>query len=70
MIDAIVGRVPNYPPFGDEFDTVVPHLTVAQTNDAQALDDAEANVATHLPIPARATQVHVVSQGPTLLAGS
>jgi 2'-5' RNA ligase len=60
MVDAIVDRFPTKPPYGGEFDTVVPHLTVAQTSDAEVLDNAEADVATHLPLAARTTHVHVM----------
>ena len=60
MIEAIAEQFPEYPPFGGEFDTVVPHLTVAETADTVLLDDAQQDVARHVPIVARATEVHVM----------
>ena len=60
IIDAIAERFPAHPPFGGEFDTVVPHLTVAETDDTEVFDDAERDVARHLPIATRATEVHLM----------
>ena len=33
LTEAIVRQFPDYPPYGGAFDTIVPHLTVAQGND-------------------------------------
>lgn len=60
MVGAIVERFPEHPPFGGEFETVVPHLTVVQTDDAAVLKGAEDDVSRHLPITTRAAEVHVV----------
>ena len=40
-------RFPQFPPFGGEFDTVIPHLTVAHGDVAQA-DEAQAELAARL----------------------
>ena len=37
MIEAVAERFPEHPPFGGEFDTVVPHLTVVETDDIEVL---------------------------------
>ena len=60
MIGAIAEQFPAHPPFGGEFDTVVPHLTVIETEDAGVVDHAEQDVSRHLPIAARASEVHVM----------
>ncbi|CAM5691577.1 hypothetical protein SCHAM137S_06449 [Streptomyces chartreusis] len=45
LTDAITERWPENPPFGGQFDDVVPHLTVAQGQD----EDAGAALLTGLP---------------------
>jgi hypothetical protein len=60
IIDAIAERFPEHPPFGGEFDTVVPHLTVVETDNMEVLRDAEQDVTQHLPIATRATEVHLM----------
>jgi hypothetical protein len=57
IIGAIAERFPEHPPFGGEFDTVVPHLTVVETDDMEVLRDAEQDVSQYLPIATRATEV-------------
>lgn len=49
LTEAIVRRFPEYPPYEGEFESVVPHLTVAH-GDALLMDEAEADVARSLPI--------------------
>lgn len=49
LTEAIAGTFPDYPPYEGAFDTVVPHLTVAQGDD-RLLAEAEADVARSLPI--------------------
>jgi 2'-5' RNA ligase len=36
---AVAGRYPETPPYGGAFADIVPHLTIAQGNDAQRLDE-------------------------------
>jgi hypothetical protein len=50
MTLALVGRYPEYPPYGGRFAHVIPHLTVAQAE----LDAAAAAIADWLPLRARA----------------
>jgi hypothetical protein len=55
LTNAVVDRFPDYPPYGGEFDDLVPHLTVGDSRRG-TLDDlraAEADVRTRLPITAR-----------------
>lgn len=51
------------PPWDDEFDEVVPHLTVAHASDGVELVPVAADVATRLPLPCRAQEVWVMVGG-------
>lgn len=51
------------PPWEDEFDDVVPHLTVAHTADGVELVPIAADVATRLPVKCRAEEVWVMCGG-------
>jgi 2'-5' RNA ligase len=61
LTEAIHARFPEYPPYEGSFDTVVPHLTVAHGNTA-LMDEAERDVATGLPIAARADEVVLLEE--------
>jgi 2'-5' RNA ligase len=49
LTEAIVRRFPEHPPYEGAFDTIVPHLAVAE-GDGALMDEAEADVARNLPI--------------------
>ncbi|HET9077607.1 MAG TPA: 2'-5' RNA ligase family protein [Acidimicrobiales bacterium] len=51
------------PPWEDEFDEVVPHLTVAHASDGVELVPVAADVATRLPLRCRAEEVWVMCAG-------
>jgi 2'-5' RNA ligase len=53
----------NTPPWEDEFDEVVPHLTVAHASDGVELVPIAADVATRLPVRCRAEEVWVMVGG-------
>jgi 2'-5' RNA ligase len=53
----------NTPPWEDEFDEVVPHLTVAHASDGVELVPIAADVATRLPVQCRAQEVWVMVGG-------
>ena len=53
----------NTPPWDDEFDEVVPHLTVAHASDGVELVPIAADVATRLPVRCRAEEVWVMVGG-------
>ncbi|MFG1665184.1 2'-5' RNA ligase family protein [Streptomyces sp. Y7] len=57
LTEAMAERWPENPPFGGQFDDVVPHLTVAQGQDEALVQKAEADLLTALPI---VTQVSTV----------
>jgi 2'-5' RNA ligase len=48
------------PPYDDEFDEVVPHLTIAHASDGVELDSVAAKIAPALPIACRAAEVWVM----------
>jgi 2'-5' RNA ligase len=56
MTRAVWDAYPDYPPYGGEFDTIVPHLTVA-AGDPRTLDEAEADVRRSLPITGRVREI-------------
>jgi 2'-5' RNA ligase len=56
ITDTVLGRHPEYPPYGGEHAEVVPHLTVGHREHG-ALDEASRAIAPVLPIHARATEV-------------
>jgi 2'-5' RNA ligase len=60
LTEALVAAFPAYPPYGDAFEDIVPHLTVAVGRDAAVLDAIERDVVGALPIAARATAATVV----------
>jgi hypothetical protein len=50
----------NTPPWDDEFDEIIPHLTVAHGSDGVELVPIAADVATRLPVRCRAEEVWVM----------
>lgn len=63
LIDATAARFPDLPPYGGEFDDVVPHLTVAQSEDDVVLSEVEAGLLRGLPIVARALEAVLMVEG-------
>lgn len=61
---ALVARWPDHPPYGGAYDTVIPHLTVAQTNGSAAVAAMEAELTDGLPIPALADAVWLMEGQP------
>jgi len=51
------------PPWENEFDDVVPHLTVAQDGEAEQLDRIARELAARLPLHCRAEEVWVMAGG-------
>ncbi|MET9793070.1 2'-5' RNA ligase family protein [Streptomyces canus] len=60
LTEAIAERWPEAPPFGGQFDKVVPHLTIAQGQDDAVLEEAEADLRRRLPITARVSSVDLL----------
>ncbi|HSL10921.1 MAG TPA: 2'-5' RNA ligase family protein [Actinomycetota bacterium] len=63
LIGAVVDAFPDHPPYGGAFETVVPHLTVADDPEAD-LDAIEASVRPGLPIVAPVRQVALMAAAP------
>jgi hypothetical protein len=59
LIGALMGRFPDWPPYGGLHDTVVPHLTVTQ---GAAEDAAEQAVARKLPLRGRAREALLLAE--------
>ena len=61
---AVVERYPKYPPFGGAFAEVIPHLTIADVDEAAQLDDIEREFmhqhGAQLPVKARANEVWLI----------
>jgi 2'-5' RNA ligase len=59
LTEAVWRRFPDCPPYGGEFDEVVPHLTIGSTRlgDRDGLRRAEAEVVARLPVRARVDRV-------------
>lgn len=57
---AIVGRWPECPPYGGEFDRVIPHLTVADGMDVDSLAEVVTAVAPQLPVAGRVAEVSLM----------
>ena len=55
-------RFPEYPPYGGAHDEVIPHVTVAHTEDRRARADAAASVAGSLPIVCNANEVWLMHE--------
>jgi hypothetical protein len=58
MIEALVRRFPEHPPYDGAFTEIVPHLTVAQS----AFDDAVSSVEATLPLRARVERAVLLEQ--------
>jgi 2'-5' RNA ligase len=60
LTKAVCERWPGFPPYGGEFDEVVPHLTVVERGDGDdigILDAVERDIVRGVPIQARAGEV-------------
>jgi 2'-5' RNA ligase len=56
---AIEREWPDQPPYGDHYETIVPHLTVAETPDQDVLDRVAARVEPLLPVVTDAREAKV-----------
>ncbi len=59
VIEALVRRFPDHPPYNGAFTEIVPHLTVAQS----AFDEAVSSVEMWLPLRSRAERAVLLQQG-------
>ena len=63
MPEALAAAFPSFPPYGGEFQEIVPHVTVAQAGDA-ILAGAERELAPELPVRARVERAWLVENTP------
>lgn len=63
LTDAVVAAWPEHPPYEGAHDTVVPHLTVAQSGDTSLLDSIAAEVEPRLPVRRRVEHVSLFVEG-------
>lgn len=69
LIDAILSRFPDSPPYGGEYDEIIPHLTVAQaekTGVPALREQFSSFAAPFLPLAARARLIWLVDNSETL----
>jgi SAM-dependent methyltransferase len=60
LTDALVERWPSHPPYGGAFETVVPHLTVADGAPPDVLDRLESELPSTLPITTRVEDLTLI----------
>jgi hypothetical protein len=66
LLTARVWRAfPSYPPYGGQFDDVVPHLTIADRGPVETMRAAEQAIQSHLPISAVARAVSLMVEQPS-----
>jgi hypothetical protein len=63
MIEALVARFPEHPPYGNASLEPIPHVTVATSADDALLERIELAVQPALPIAAAATEAWIVEYG-------
>ena len=61
LIAAVVGRFPEYPPYGGEHAEVVPHLTIGHGAPRDVLAAAGAQVEPYLPIRVKVASVRLMT---------
>jgi hypothetical protein len=61
---AVWARFPQTPPYGGEFDDVIPHLTVTDGQPPEVMETAAGRVAPWLPIRARVRSVRLITGRP------
>ena len=64
LTTALTAAFPQAPPYGGAFDDVVPHLTIGERRPRTVLQAAADQVATHLPITTRITEIHLIAGRP------
>ena len=62
LTQRVYDAFPAFPPFGNQFDDVIPHLTIGHGHPPNDLHTAEESVQAHLPIDGHATAVTLMTQ--------
>jgi 2'-5' RNA ligase len=53
MAAALAAEFPEHPPYGGKYESIVPHLTIAMSDDSELLSTIEADLVDRLPIRIR-----------------
>jgi 2'-5' RNA ligase len=59
LTEAIAADWPEHPPYEGEFDEVIPHLTVAESDDERLIAQIEADVVPQLPVRSRVREAQL-----------
>lgn len=62
LTESVYEAFPAFPPFGGQFEDVVPHLTVGSGHPVNELRVAEQSIQAHLPIEGVATAVTLMTE--------
>jgi len=62
MTEALADAFPEFPPYGGRFDEVVPHVTVAESEEDEVLAGIERELVTQLPVKARVRRAWLVEK--------
>jgi 2'-5' RNA ligase len=62
IIERVVGRFPEHPPYGGAFEDVTPHLTIAQSGDEPLLARVESELPRGLPVEVRITEAVLMTE--------
>ncbi|MEA2687677.1 MAG: hypothetical protein QOD51_284 [Candidatus Eremiobacteraeota bacterium] len=60
LIEELVRRWPEHPPYGGIYDTIVPHLTVVDDQDGALCEDVTSQLMPHLPITTRICEAWLI----------
>ena len=60
MTEALADAFPEFPPYGGRFDEIVPHVTVAESEEDKVLAGIERELVTQLPVKARVWRAWLV----------
>jgi 2'-5' RNA ligase len=63
MTEALADAFPEFPPYGGDFDEILPHVTVAQSED-EVLATIDEELAAQLPVRARVERAWLVENAP------
>ena len=62
LTEAIAAEWPEHPPYEGEHETVIPHLTVAESDDDELLERIRAEVEPQLPVKTRVTEAELYEE--------
>ncbi|MER5712754.1 2'-5' RNA ligase family protein [Streptomyces sp. NPDC053253] len=60
LTEAIADRWPEAPPYGGRFTEIIPHLTIAQSQEAATLEEVESDLAGKFPFTSHVASVELI----------